>query len=274
MLSRLIARRPLASISVSLVNYRSLSRFQAAGIHFFASLIGTGLVALLTLLVWYPGELASLAGVVRILLMVIAIDVVLGPVITFIVFDVRKPELGRDLLIVAIVQIAALGYGAYTVFAGRPVYMVFNAERLDLVYAGDISKGSLERGEAVGFGRLPVLGPQLVAAVMPSDPAQAAKLVTEALRGGDDIQYRPEYFRPVDVQKSALQASLRPLDGLRTANPRAAAEVDGVIQRGAARPSGAGYLELVSSGESAVAVFDRSSAELLEIRRLNAGAKR
>ncbi len=257
----------------SLANYRSLSRFQAASIHFAASLIGTGLVALLTLLIWYPGELATLAGVVRILLMVVAIDVVLGPVITFIVFDTRKPELARDLMVVAAVQIAALGYGAYTMFVGRPVFLVFNAERLDLVYASDISKENLARGEAAGFGSLPVLGPKLVAAVMPSDPAEAAKIVTDALRGGDDIQYRPEHFRPIEAQKAALTAALRPLEGLKGANPKASAEVDDLIRRGAERPGGTGYVELVSSGDKAVAIFDRASPEKAEIRRLVPGKK-
>ncbi len=256
-----------------IANYRSLSRLQAAAIHLAASVVGTGLVALLTLLVWYPGELARLGGVLHILMLVVVVDVVLGPVITFIVFDTRKPELARDLLIVAALQVAALGYGAHTVFAGRPVYLAFNAERLDLVYAPDIAAENLARGEASGHGRLPLLGPKLVAAVMPTDPAAAAKIVTDALRGSDDIQYLPEHYRPLESQKQALLAALRPMESLKAATPRSAAEVDALLRDAAARPAGAGYLPLVSSGDAAVAVFDRASAELLTIRLLRPGAK-
>lgn len=254
-------------------NYRSLSRLQAAAIHLAASLIGTGLVAFLALMVWYPGELAALAGVMRILLVIVVVDVVLGPVITFIVFDTRKVELARDLLVVAVVQTAALGYGAYTVFAGRPVFLVFNAERLDLVYASDFTRDNLNRGRTAGFGSLPVFGPQLVAAVMPSDPAEAAKLVTEALRGGDDIQYRPEYFQPIETRQAALAAALRPLEGLKIANPNAVPEIDGLIRGGASRPGGVGYLELVSSGDPAVAVLGRESPQKFEVKRLIPGKK-
>jgi len=264
---------PAVPMRSRIANYRSLSRLQAAAIHLAASVFGTGMVALLTLLVWYPGELAQLGGVLHILMLVVVVDVVLGPVITFIVFDTRKPELARDLLIVAALQLAALGYGAQTVFAGRPVYLAFNAERLDLVYAPDIAKENLARGEVSGHGRLPLFGPKLVAAVMPADPAAAAKVVTDALRGGDDIQYLPEHYRPIESQKQSLLAALRPLESLKAANPKSTAEVDTLLRDAAARPAGAGYLPLVSSGDAAVAVFDRASAELLDIRLLRSGAK-
>lgn len=250
--------------------YRSRSRLQAAGIHLAASLFGTSLVAALTLLLWYPGELATLAGVLRILLLVVVVDVVLGPVITFVVFDSKKPELARDLLIVAAFQVAALVYGAHTVFVGRPAYLVFNAQQLDLVYATDISAENLKRGEASGFGRLPVLGPRLVAAVMPADSGLAAKIVTQALTGGDDLQYLPEHYREVNAEKPRILAALRPIDQLRKANSRDAEKLEALVKRFVERE--VGYLPLKASGDSAVAIIDWQSAELVTILPLNPGS--
>lgn len=248
---------------------RSLTRLQAAAIHLAASLLGTSLVVAVTLLLWYPGELATLAGVPRILLLLVVVDVVLGPVITFVVFNTKKPELARDLLIVAAVQVAALVYGAHTVFVGRPVYLVFNAQQLDLVYATDISAENLGRGEASGFGRLPVLGPRVVAAVMPADPQLAAKIVAQALTGGDDLPYLPEHYRDVSDEKQRILAALHPMDQLRSANTRNPEELATLLTGFDGRE--VGFLPLQASGDKAVAVIDRKSAEVLAISLLNPG---
>jgi len=59
------------------------------------------------------------------------VDVILGPLITLTVFNRSKPrsELVRDLTVVGLIQLAALGYGLWTVFVARPVHLVFEYDR-------------------------------------------------------------------------------------------------------------------------------------------------
>lgn len=49
-------------------------------------------------------------------LLLVAVDIVIGPLLTFVVFDRRKPraELRRDLAIVVALQVVALSFGLHS----------------------------------------------------------------------------------------------------------------------------------------------------------------
>src|SRR6218665_1691953 len=108
------------------------NRYQAFAAHLLGSCLVAALSAFLVFWVWYPAQFASMSGVTGIFLILLGVDVVVGPVITLIVFNRAKPELKRDLAIVLLLQIAALGYGLHTVFTARPAYLVFSADRFEV----------------------------------------------------------------------------------------------------------------------------------------------
>jgi hypothetical protein len=59
----------------------------------------------------------------------------LGPLITLIIFDTKKPRLKYDLATIAVLQVAALAYGSYIMFEARPVYTVFVGNQFQTVPA-------------------------------------------------------------------------------------------------------------------------------------------
>ena len=68
----------------------ALNRWQAAGIHLgLSATIGT-LVLLAMLLVWYPGAYFAAAGGEGLLLILLGVDISLGPLLTLIIFNPRK----------------------------------------------------------------------------------------------------------------------------------------------------------------------------------------
>ena len=77
--------------------------------------------------------------------LLIGVDVVLGPLITLIIFDPEKPRLKYDLAVIAVLQFAALAYGSYVMFEARPVYNVFVGDRFETVAANAIDDESLAR---------------------------------------------------------------------------------------------------------------------------------
>ncbi len=85
--------------------------------------------------VWYPAPLDKALGVTRIFLLLLGVDVIIGPVLTLMVAQQGKKTLKMDLIIIGLVQLMALGYGTYTVAQGRPVWIVYNSGRFDLVQA-------------------------------------------------------------------------------------------------------------------------------------------
>ena len=89
-------------------------RLRFAVTHFLISAAVVGTFVAFVLFVLYPSPLSWLEGVTLVLLLVIAVDLCLGPLLTAIVSSPLKPrrELVRDLTAIGVVQLAALGYGA------------------------------------------------------------------------------------------------------------------------------------------------------------------
>ena len=77
-------------------------------------------------------------------------DVVLGPVITFIIYKPKKKYLLLDLSIIALFQVAALSYGLHTIFQGRPTFVVFSVDRFETVRTIDIDPASAKKALANG----------------------------------------------------------------------------------------------------------------------------
>lgn len=100
----------------------------------FIALLMIGLV----FFVWYPAPLATAEGVTHIFLMLLTIDVILGPLLTFFVYKEGKKTLKMDLSIIVFVQILAMGYGVYSIAQSRPVWIAQNGNLFQLVRANAI----------------------------------------------------------------------------------------------------------------------------------------
>ena len=98
-----------------------LEKIKAAGIHMLISAVVGFLISLLIYKGWYPGILSAAMNVSSVAFVVLAVDVVLGPLLTFIVFNSNKKSLEIDLAVVGVVQVVALMMGLHSIYQGRPV---------------------------------------------------------------------------------------------------------------------------------------------------------
>lgn len=70
---------------------------------------------------WYPSVLFRLDGGLQGLKILAFVEVVLGPLLTFFVFDLKKKRLKQDLLIIGIIQILCFISGLYIIYHERPL---------------------------------------------------------------------------------------------------------------------------------------------------------
>lgn len=234
---------------------------------FLVHLAGSVLIALLALLLvfrlWYPAPLHQALGVTHIFLLLLLVDVVIGPLLTLLVFKVGKKTLLLDLTVIAGLQLAALGYGLWTVAEGRPAWVVFNVDRFDLVQVVDIDTRKL--GEApVEYRQPPWLGPRWVAALRPADAEESNELTLEALFSGLDLPQRPNLYQPLASQREALQHSMQPLAALTGFND--AGQVDAVLQQW---PAADGWLPLMARARPMVVLLHKETAEVVAVVDLN-----
>jgi len=245
---------------------RSIKRSQAFSWHLLVSLSVASVLASVVFFVWYPQALAYASGVGEIFLLLVGVDVVLGPIIMLIVFNPEKKELKRDLSIVVMVQMAALFYGMYAVFLARPVYLVFNADRFDVVYASDITEDNLIAAGIESRWGLPMLGPDIVAAKLPSDPILAQKIMFDAITTGEDIQYKPQHYIPYSELESVIKYQMQSIEKLKEINLDHLGDVEALMAEYQSR--GIAYIPVIARAHNVIGLVDKESAEMLETRRL------
>ncbi len=182
-------------------------RIKASLIHLAISVFIISIVLSVFLLVWYPAPYAEISGLNSILKILVGIDVVLGPLITLIIFNKNKPSLKFDLAVVASLQIAALCYGVFTVYQGHPAYIVYAVDRFELVSAQDAhpeqSKYDEFKISKLGF-------PKLAYAKMPTDTKQRNDIIFSALQGVD-LEKMSQFYEPfLDHKVDIVQNGIDP----------------------------------------------------------------
>ncbi|WP_101926200.1 type IV pilin accessory protein [Luteimonas rhizosphaerae] len=202
-----------------------MTRWKAAATHLLLSIVVIGGIAITAFLLWYPYALHRVAGLDRVLLVMLAIDLTAGPLLTLIVYREGKPSLRFDLAVIALCQIAFLGYGLHTLWQGRPVFLVGTPEVFTLVFANEISDADLARASRPEWRRLSWTGPQLVGTRMPDDPAERSAVIEAFMAGGAGIERTPGYYRPYpEIAPALLKNSTPAADSVSDADIRAAGD--------------------------------------------------
>jgi hypothetical protein len=204
---------------ISIANSVSLmkNRVHAFLIHLLLSVLIAGIVMVIVFWVWYPMSLHAAVGVTEIFLILMAVDVTIGPVITLIIYKPDKPSLKFDLAVVALLQLCALGYGINTVFKGRPAFIVFSVDRFEVARASDLDARSLAKAMQNG-NQAAVAGwtsPKWVAAVASKDPKRSQEILFSAVLGGADWPLLPELYVPLAEVKDQILTKAKPLQELR-----------------------------------------------------------
>lgn len=103
-----------------------MTKVKAALIHILISICIISLFAIVVFFIWYPKPFVAISGVIEPLKLLIVIDVIIGPLLTFVVYKKNKKYLKLDLTLIALMQIAALFYGVYTIYSGKPSMVVMH----------------------------------------------------------------------------------------------------------------------------------------------------
>lgn len=193
------------------------ARLKAFFIHLFASAIIALLAAGLVFFIWYPTPLHIAAGVTSVFLMLLVIDVVLGPSLTLLVYKPGKKTLVMDLTVIALLQLSALAYGLHTVADGRPAWLVFAKDRFEMVRVPDIDERKLDQA-AAEYRNPSWLGPKWVSANAPFLADEKNQILFESVAGGPDIAQRPNLYQPLDRQRQTISEKAQPLSALAAFN--------------------------------------------------------
>ena len=247
-----------------------MSRWKASLIHLSISAIIATAVLAIMLLVWYPYPLFAAVGGQQVLMILLGVDVALGPLITLAIFNTKKSRkaLTFDLSVIATLQVAALLYGMSVVFQARPVFVVLSKDSFDLVTANMLSDEDIAKAKYPEYRILPLTGPVYVYSEMPTDIKERNEVVTSAFSGKDLPQF-PQYYMPFAEHMAAAGRAAKPMAELKKLNPERTVEIDDAVRNSGRAEADLGYLPLRAKYQDLVVLVGKSDGLVLKMLTMN-----
>ncbi|UUS57320.1 TfpX/TfpZ family type IV pilin accessory protein [Acinetobacter sp. YH16040_T] len=227
--------------------------------HLSISFLITSLVMGLVFFIWYPTPLATAVGVTNIFLMLLVIDVILGPLLGLLVYKEGKKTLKFDLSVIVLIQIAALGFGVYSIAQGRPVWIAYNVDRFELVRKNEMITDHIEQA-LPQFQDTPWFKPQWVGVEFAKDAnTRSDDLFAEAL-GGISIAQKPERY--IDFSKVKLQLKQRTISLTELNDYNDAQQVDRILSK---YPQATAFVPLKANSVDMTVLVNKETGEVVKI---------
>jgi hypothetical protein len=240
-------------------------RLKAFSLHLLSS------AAVLTLILgclyfgWYHWPGWYLTNVSTVVLVMVGVDVVLGPTLTMIIANKNKPrrELARDIGVIVTVQLCALIYGSVQLWNGRPLYYVFSENSLSVVQAYDITsqEADLARSQRAEFAPHWYSLPRWAWAPLPQDQKERQAL-TGTSSGDAAVISMPRYFKPWERGLSALRDQLSKLDDSKFYSAMEKQNLKEHMRAEGVATDEASTLPFTGRSRPLLAVFNRSSLQI------------
>jgi hypothetical protein len=243
-------------------------RLRAAALHLLACIAVVALLSVVVFGAWYPSPMPQLLGVGAILWIVVGVDVVVGPLFTLIVFDRRKPRLKWDLTMIFALQLVALAYGVFTVYQGRPGFVVFAKDRFEVVSPSDLKPEDWSAAASNQQARLDPLRPRWVAARQPESASEQSTIMMEALSSGRDIQHLPRLYVDYAAERAVALERALPISRLRTLNPDRGAQIDALVAASGRSDEALRYLPLRGPAGDGAVLIDAKDAAVVSVAAL------
>ena len=183
-------------------------KLKALSIHLGLSLVFVSLILGLVIYFWYPLEYLGITNFKGLVLLILSIDLVLGPLLTFVVFNPNKKSLRFDLAAIAVIQVAALSYGVHALYQTHPLYITYNHGSFNLISANEVTPSDAKHDK---FKISKLSAPILAYAKMPEDPEKIMSIMVGVdLKGEADIDKRTEFYEShIDHIDTILADSLK-----------------------------------------------------------------
>ena len=196
--------------------------------------------------VWYPSPLDEALGVTDIFILLLGIDLIIGPLLTLLVAKQGKKTLKMDLSLIGVLQVAALGYGFYIVAQGRPVWVVYDNKRFEVVQAFE----AITQQDSPSHFQVRIMGIEW-GAVVDSLPADFDR---------NNAYAQQEFLQSYDLVAAKAAAQAIPIEVLNRFNEHA--KVNELLSH---YPDADGYIPVVAKEKALVVLVNKSIGERVAI---------
>lgn len=173
-------------------------RIKAFSIHIVISITFICACAGFTILHFYPGLFFNIEDTSDILRILIPADIIIGPLLTFVIYVKGKRGLKFDLIVIALCQIIAMSYGCWSLYQARPGFLVFHGDGFYIV-PPRIDQKNIQPNLYVGAFN----SPKMASVLIPGNAAQRYKIAIESAGEGIPIHWQAQYYQPLSIINKA-----------------------------------------------------------------------
>jgi hypothetical protein len=245
-------------------------RFKAALAHLAVTAAIALISAILVFYIWYPSPFEQLSGGAALFLLIVACDMVLGPLLTLVVFDPKKSRnaLIRDLAVICSIQLLALLYGLWTMFIARPIFVSFEKDSFRVVHANEVVNRQRpdQWDSTLSY---PLTGPKPISLRPFKDQKELFAVSDDEISAGIKLSFRPELWQPYDADRLGIILASKPIAELLARKPNMANQLQVAIKQTQFQVRDLSYLPIVSREKYWTVFLKNDSAEILKYVNLD-----
>ncbi len=245
-------------------------RLKAALTHLAATAAVALVSAMLVFYVWYPSPFEQLSGGADLFKLIVICDIVLGPLLTLIVFNPKKSRysLIRDLAVICSIQLVALLYGMWAVFIARPIYVSFEKDSFRVVHANEVvDRQRPDQWDSTLSYSL--TGPKPISLRPFKDQKEFFAVSDDEIGAGIKLSFRPELWQPYEADRLGMILASKPLVQLIATKPHLADQVQAAVKQTQIQAKDILYLSIVSRDKYWTVFLKNDSAEIVGYMNLD-----
>ena len=230
-----------------------IHKLKATSIHLFISLNILLFILYLILFHWYPEPFFTAQGGWQGIRLMAFVQLVLGPSLTFIVFDHLKQRkvIISDLSIIAVVQAAALIWGGYQVYTQRPIAMVFWHDAFYTVTSDDYTEQGIDNPD---FSKFSAHVPPLIYSRPLSTEAEMEQF-TRLTEKSIPVYAHVSLYENIEDNLSSIFSRGVDIEEVMSKNASMRAELEKIVQGNVA---GYNYIALNAKYHNMVLILDKN----------------
>lgn len=244
-----------------------MHKSRATLIHLWPSLLVLAIIGGLIFFAWYPYPFLQFEESGKFALLLIISAGFIGPVMTWLFYRKGKWGMKFDLVVIVLIQLAAMAWGLRSLHQSRPYFMVFTVERFDVLSIRDVDLGYIPNPK---FLDKPLTGPILLYATMPTDQQTFQQFLHEVMfEGKPDLQFRPEFWSLyADKQALVLEVS-RPLADLRNARPESVDSIDKLVRTNGGDIAQLNFVPAMVRQKQLATILDARSGAVIDTLKID-----
>ena len=181
-----------------MIQLENVSRKQAFLTHLAFSLLVFFTVLYFIVYHWYPQPFFSTDGGWQGVQLLTMVDIVLGPLLTLIIFKPGKKGLKTDVLAIATIQFLALFSGLYVIYHERPVAKIFQDGNFYIVTGYDMSERNISNKDLQQYR---VDGAITIYLDLPDDHKSFEDLLHTSRKSREVLYLNTSLYKVLDAEK-------------------------------------------------------------------------